>query len=105
MKFTQKLRNIVFFFLCIGLLGCSSKEDNKFIGQILGSAAGAYLGSKIDTIIPKTFHIVNGETDPQFIKFLKYKESSGIDIWIVKPGENSNRGSGIEVISDETAMR
>ena len=36
--------NIMIFSLCILLSSCSEKEDNKLIGQIVGSVAGAYLG-------------------------------------------------------------
>ena len=76
-------------------------------------------------IIPLTFHIKKGTVDPEFIKFTKEfkqldmlksqqnrknkekgktknKEKSAKKIrnlWIVKPGENSNRGNGIVVIN------
>ena len=42
------------------LIGCSSQEDNKFIGQILGSAAGAYLGSKVGTGVSNNLAIILG---------------------------------------------
>jgi len=82
---------------------CNKLENNYQISnkKALFHNLVAYLGDQIGTIIPKTFHIVDGENDPKFQEFLKYKEATGIDIWIVKPGENSNRGSGIEVISKE----
>lgn len=56
--------------------------------------------------LPLTFHIKDGISDPQYEKFKKYyeiekneclKEKSRKNIWIVKPGENSNRGNGIKV--------
>jgi tubulin--tyrosine ligase len=56
--------------------------------------------------LPLTFHIKDGISDPYFDKFKKYyeieklecqKEKSRKNIWIVKPGENSNRGTGIKV--------
>jgi hypothetical protein len=56
--------------------------------------------------IPLTFHITTGVTDPSFKSFLKiYQENEerkrrGEDVrnvWIIKPGENSNRGNGISV--------
>tara|TARA_Y100000991_G_C21808206_1_gene278428 strand:- start:31 stop:498 length:468 start_codon:yes stop_codon:yes gene_type:complete len=56
----KKFKKKVIVFLCICLLGCSSKDDNKFIGQILGSAAGAYLGSKIGSGISNNLAIVLG---------------------------------------------
>ena len=33
--------------LSILLSSCAEKEDNKLLGQIIGSVAGAYLGSKV----------------------------------------------------------
>ena len=38
---------VLIFFLCILSISCSEKEDNKLLGQIIGSVAGAYLGSKV----------------------------------------------------------
>ena len=46
--------------------------------------------------IPKTYH-VRGAEDPEFKKFLRDHEGTQNKIWIVKPGENSNRGSGIKL--------
>ena len=56
----QKIKKYIAVFLTTGLLGCSSKEDNKFIGQILGSAAGAYLGSKIGSGVSNNLAIILG---------------------------------------------
>lgn len=63
-------------------------------------------GKKVFDHHPVTFHIVNGEDDPDFPKFLenfnKYeklkKRKKCKNLWIVKPGENSNRGNGIQVV-------
>ena len=38
---------ILIFSLLISLNSCAEKEDNKLLGQIIGSVAGAYLGSKV----------------------------------------------------------
>ena len=38
---------VLIFSLCILSISCSEKEDNKLLGQIIGSVAGAYLGSKV----------------------------------------------------------
>ena len=56
----QKIKKKIIVLLCIFLIGCSSQEDNKFIGQILGSAAGAYLGSKVGTGVSKNLAIILG---------------------------------------------
>lgn len=55
-------------------------------------------------MIPRTFH-VKSAADPEFQRFrqifmAKSKKSSAGNVWIVKPGENSNRGKGIRVTDD-----
>jgi hypothetical protein len=54
--------------------------------------------------------VQEGLDDPEFLKFMecykaRQRESMSPDpkarnIWIVKPGENTNRGTGISVLSD-----
>jgi len=63
----------------------------------------------ISKTIPLTFHIKKGETDEEYAKFLKayneYKESQDMkNIWIIKPGENTNRGNGIKIASTLTEV-
>ena len=71
---------------------------------------------KIDTfsMIPITFHIKEGVNDKEFQKFEDlYKEALagnetmldkypkfGKQHWIIKPGENTNQGAGIQVSKD-----
>jgi hypothetical protein len=62
--------------------------------------------------LPYTFHIKDGLQDLEFIKFEKYYNQLGKNIeseesekklnntWIVKPGENTNRGSGIQYCTE-----
>lgn len=65
----------------------------------------------INKAFPNTYHIRMGESDPQFKKFLEeYQRISREEkylknIWILKPGENSNRGCGITVIKDLRVLR
>lgn len=56
--------------------------------------------------IPMTFHISKGTEDPVFERFLLYHKELEAkkktdrtfkNIWICKPGENTNRGNGISV--------
>lgn len=61
--------------------------------------------------MPLTFHVKEGLNDPQFQKFeqlyndavgsketvLENYPKFGKNLWIVKPGENTNRGCGITV--------
>lgn len=54
-----------------------------------------------EVAIPLTFHIKNSR-DSEFAKFEKYyqentKIKNSQNVWIIKPGENSNRGVGIQV--------
>lgn len=73
------------------------------------------LGKDPFEVIPLTFHIKEGEEDPEFQKFLeKFKEYENLtdetgkkfaNLWIVKPGENSNRGNGISVLGDLNGIK
>jgi len=65
--------------------------------------------------LPVTFHVKTGLTDPEFLRFKTYYDTNIMErnkkiaqnertkrdnIWIIKPGENTNRGNGIEVAED-----
>ena len=53
------------------------------------------------SVIPLTFHISKGKDDPNLTEFKKQymqrKKSCMDNTWIIKPGENSNRGKGIYI--------
>ena len=54
-----------------------------------------------EVAIPLTFH-VKAQSDPEYQHFVsvfnKYQsDKTNQNIWIIKPGENSNRGTGIQV--------
>jgi tubulin--tyrosine ligase len=72
------------------------------------------IGQDVFDYLPLTFHIKNGLEDESWYTFLKYyykrskevkkhneeqgeKNGKEYNSWIVKPGENSNRGNGIQV--------
>lgn len=65
--------------------------------------------------IPLTFHVKFGESDPvlkgfeeKFWEYEKMVDESGkkiANLWIVKPGENTNRGNGISVVSDLASVK
>ena len=63
------------------------------------------IGKNVFDCHPTTFHIVNGEEDCEFARFLEAfnkiekakKKKKSKNLWIIKPGENSNRGNGIQV--------
>ena len=67
--------------------------------------------------LPLSFHIKEGLTDREFGKFedtynnpdkndnlVKYP-AMGKELWIVKPGENTNRGCGITVCRELSQIR
>ena len=64
-------------------------------------------------IIPVTYHIVNGENDSEFERFIHenaYLDANSQEVrlngvWIVKPGENTNRGTGIAVVSTVSQLQ
>ena len=63
-----------------------------------------YLSQKMDPfeLIPVTFHIKEGVADQEFGRFKDYyvskmHDSAEKNIWIIKPGENTNRGVGITI--------
>jgi hypothetical protein len=66
------------------------------------------LGLEWYQVLPLTFHVKEGINDKEFNKFVDVFNGNdngqfgnldklGKTIWIVKPGENTNRGSGIQV--------
>ena len=46
--------------LCFFIFSCANKEDNKLFGQILGSATGAYLGSKFGSGVARDLSTIFG---------------------------------------------
>ena len=61
-------------------------------------------------VLPLTFHIKNGVDDPEFKDFKRTfqefaKNQSFKNVWIIKPGENTNRGHGIQVVSTLTEVQ
>mmetsp|Transcript_21579 Transcript_21579/g.24433 ORF Transcript_21579/g.24433 Transcript_21579/m.24433 type:complete len:443 (-) Transcript_21579:953-2281(-) len=77
-------------------------------------------GWDVFEILPLTYHIQDGTHDPEYHKFLKvYKElarktdkekgqekdeATVHNVWITKPGENTNRGRFINVFKDVNAI-
>ena len=48
--------------------------------------------------IPQTYLVHNGVSDQSFFNFLQnYQREGNNSYWIIKPGENSNRGKGIQL--------
>ena len=68
-------------------------------------------------VLPLTYHIKDGLADREFSKFeetynnpsghpdLAKYPTMGNNIWIVKPGENTNRGCGITVCREFSAIK
>jgi hypothetical protein len=53
-------------------------------------------------VFPQTFLIKNGYSDEEYYRLKEYIMDNPESVWIVKPGENSNRGTGIQMCSDLT---
>jgi tubulin--tyrosine ligase len=51
-----------------------------------------------EKVFPKTFHITEGRDDLELEAVTEAVALSPDSVWIVKPGENSNRGTGIQVV-------
>jgi hypothetical protein len=100
---------------------CYAKMENNF--HLSNKKAIYYnmkvyyeaIGEEYYKRLPLTFHIKEGLNDPQFIKFenlftdaqdsnketiLDQLPKFGKGLWIIKPGENTNRGCGIQVSKD-----
>jgi hypothetical protein len=110
-------------------------EGNIYIGfkKYMYKSLSLYyslIGKDITDVIPLTFHITQGKSDPEYAKFkkayLEYEPAAKIEeaskeaseengeecsevensttettnIWILKPGENTNRGNGIKVLNE-----
>lgn len=85
-------------------------ENNEFLGnkKALYYNMKAYYekqGKNVFDYLPVTFHVKRYE-DEAWKEFTKYYFEDGQQhegerrLWIVKPGENSNRGNGITIHSD-----
>ncbi len=53
-------------------------------------------GVPLDDFIPETFHITS-PSDPEYLRFQSSCLSDKKALWIIKPGEYSNQGRGINV--------
>ncbi|XP_031505734.1 uncharacterized protein LOC116268045 [Nymphaea colorata] len=65
-----------------------------------------HINKAVFEAVPLTFHLTRGTEDPNYSEFLsayqKLQEQKKMDkelrnIWIMKPGESTNRGNGISV--------
>lgn len=87
---------------------CNHVEGNVQLGNKKGlyyNLRGYYIALKRDPFLamPVTFHI-KSQGDDEYARFkVTFNAAStkdpthGQNVWIVKPGENSNRGNGIEI--------
>lgn len=63
-----------------------------------------------EVAIPLTFNVKHpNASDSEFLKFTRaykaFESQKDENIWIIKPGENSNRGTGIQVASSFSEIR
>ena len=58
--------------------------------------------------MPLTFHIKKGVVDEEYFRFLEIfnkKKDQEDNVWIIKPGENTNRGHGVTVVNELPHIR
>ncbi len=90
--------------LCNHLEGETSLGDKKSLFRNMQKYY-ELTGRDVFGIMPLTFHISAGVQDPYFIRFREAYVSVETaeeeeNLWIAKPGENTNRGTGIVVSGD-----
>lgn len=86
---------------------CNHLENNFLLSDkkaLFINLKNYYMSQNIDPFeyIPLTFHIRKSTEDTEYKRFKEYYEQYKLDptiknIWILKPGENTNRGTGIIV--------
>ena len=79
-----------------------SLGDKKFLFHYLKE----YFLRKNDDVfnyIPLTFHIKKGINDEEYLNFVNYFEKEK-SLWIIKPGEGTNKGKGINITHDLSAI-
>lgn len=90
------------------LLTTNHLEFSRFIGnkKALFFTMRQYyrlVGEDYSKYLPRTYHITGGIEDDEYLSFLtlyhERKKTGRENFWIIKPGELSNRGSGITVCS------
>jgi hypothetical protein len=67
------------------------------------------IGENVFDYLPITFHLQHGEDDQSFFNFVQvfesFKAKKMHNLWILKPGENCNRGNGICVCNSLEQIR
>ena len=90
---------------------CNHVENNFHLSNkkaLLYNLKAYYdsIGEDVFQILPLSFHIKDGLLDKEFSRFIDFYQQEERDIahgskkrniWVVKPGENTNRGVGISV--------
>ena len=114
-NFITKSQSYVAFTDKLTINSSTVRSHNKLeFNQIISDKKELYLslknyysaiGENIFNCTPRTFHITTGESDPEFLKFSQhyFNETKKKTTWIIKPGENSNRGNGI-IICDSLSQ-
>ena len=82
--------------------------DKKFLYINMKKFYSA-IGENVFDYLPITFHLQHGEDDSSFYEFIKtfesFKAKKMHNLWILKPGENCNRGNGICVCNTLEQIR
>jgi tubulin--tyrosine ligase len=88
---------------------CNKLEENEQIASkklLFSNMKSLYsrLNKNLFEVIPVTFH-VKSTNDPEFSDFEAFFNSNPNSIWIVKPGENTNRGKGISLAASVSEVK
>lgn len=114
----KKVENVT----CHHVITCNHQENNFHLSNkkaIYYNMKCYYEALGLNTFdnIPLTYHIKEGDSDKEFQRFqetyanpqsnpvLAKYPSFGDSLWIIKPGENTNRGCGIQVSRDLNHIR
>ena len=63
----MKLRNYLLIILIIFITACENNRDKKILGQIIGTAVGGYLGSKVGSGVTQDLSIIIGGAAGYFL--------------------------------------
>lgn len=101
--FFQKLKTSPSFMVNPKLYNKLEENENICNKKLLFANLRAFYlsaGKQVFDIVPITFHVTS-VNDLNFKEFEKvFSQSEGSNVWIIKPGENTNRGKGISVSSN-----
>eukprot|EP00347_Sterkiella_histriomuscorum_P022577 403337958 len=87
-------------------------EDNYHLANkkgLLFNLQEFYRSQNLDIfeshVFPQTFLIRNSSDDEDYFRLIRYIQENPDTVWIIKPGENSNRGCGISLCQSKEGIQ